>query len=355
MAQHTRMAALMLRRSLAGAAKSAPAVSPSALPRHLPSCCFLASGRRGLNTDATRATPLKTKPPLPGKNSGKFCGTKHDMVHFKASPNQHPLDIKKMNDATPEEVEKYGHRGVPHPIWTEEEVHSVVQTHVEPSTFTDRFALASVKAARWGFDTFSLYRFGKITKNKVLNRAIFLETVAGVPGMTAGMLRHLKSLRSMNHDHGWIHTLLEEAENERMHLLTFIQLKKPDLYFRMCVLAAQGIFMNAFFVAYMISPNFCHRFVGYLEEEAVHTYESILDHIDNGELKEFGKEPAPTIAVDYWRMPADATMRDLFLAVRADEANHRDVNHTFATLPSDAEVSHFFDHMGKPIKKVEAA
>uniref|UniRef100_A0A7S0V1I1 Alternative oxidase n=1 Tax=Hemiselmis tepida TaxID=464990 RepID=A0A7S0V1I1_9CRYP len=326
----------------AGYRSQAPTTSAAVLLRRFPG--------RAINTSAPPPKPLNRKGPEPGKNSGKVSDIKHDMVHFRASPNQHPLDIKKVGDHTPEEVAKYGHRGVPHPIWTEEEVHNVAQTHVEPAGTADRVALAAVKAARWGFDTFSLYRFGKVTKNKVLNRAIFLETVAGVPGMTAGMLRHLKSLRSMDHDHGWIHTLLEEAENERMHLLTFIQLKKPDLYFRTCVLVAQGIFMNAFFVAYLISPHFCHRFVGYLEEEAVHTYESILDHIDHGELTEFGKEPAPTIAIDYWRLAPDANMRDLFLAVRADEANHRDVNHTFASLPPDAEVSHFFDHQGKPIR-----
>jgi len=42
-----------------------------------------------------------------------------------------------------------------------------------------------------------------------------LETVAGVPGMVGAMARHLRSLRTMTRDHGWIHTLLEEAENER--------------------------------------------------------------------------------------------------------------------------------------------
>ena len=109
--------------------------------------------------------------------------------------------------------------------------------------------------------------------------------------------------------------------------------------------------MNAFFFAYMISPNFCHRFVGYLEEEAVHTYNSIRDHIDNGELKEWGSTPAPGIAIDYWRMAPDATMRDMFMAVRADEANHRDVNHTFASLDKDQEISELFDHTGKPVAK----
>jgi hypothetical protein len=57
-------------------------------------------------------------------------------------------------------------------------------------------------------------------------RAIFLETVAGVPGFAGGMIRHLQSLRRMERDQGWIHTLLEEAENERMHLMTFLELRR---------------------------------------------------------------------------------------------------------------------------------
>ena len=74
---------------------------------------------------------------------------------------------------------------------------------------------------------------------KWLRRIVFLETVAGVPGMVGGMLRHLRSLRSMKRDHGWIHTLLEEAENERMHLLTFLQLRQPGILFRSTVILTQ--------------------------------------------------------------------------------------------------------------------
>lgn len=62
---------------------------------------------------------------------------------------------------------------------------------------------------------------------------------AGVPGMVGGMLRHMHSLRGMKRDNGWIHTLLEEAENERMHLLTFLSLRQPGPLFRGAVLLAQ--------------------------------------------------------------------------------------------------------------------
>ena len=161
--------------------------------------------------------------------------------------------------------------------------------------------------------------------------------MAGVPGMTAGMLRHLRSLRNMKRDHGWIHTLLEEAENERMHLLTFIKLKQPSRIFRAMVIAAQGIFMNAFFIAYVVSPRFCHRFVGYLEEEAVKTYTNIVEAIEDGRLKEWQTEVAPEIARSYWHLGEKATMLDMIYAIRADESNHRDVNHIFANLKADAK------------------
>ena len=73
------------------------------------------------------------------------------------------------------------------------------------------------------------------------------------------MVRHLHSLRRMQRDHGWIHTLLEEAENERMHLMTFLQLKRPGPIFRFAVIFTQTIFTAGFFATYLISPKFCHR------------------------------------------------------------------------------------------------
>ena len=40
-----------------------------------------------------------------------------------------------------------------------------------------------------------------------------------------------------------------------------------------------GMFVSLFSLAYLISPRFCHRFVGYLEEEAVRTYTHCLEVI----------------------------------------------------------------------------
>jgi len=154
--------------------------------------------------------------------------------------------------------------------------------------------------------------------------------VAGVPGMIGGMQRHMRSLRTLERDHGWIHHLLQEAENERMHLFFFLNQRNPGIFFRVLIVLAQGIFFHSYFLAYLISPKTCHRFVGYLEEEAVHTYSVLLKCIDEGKLPYWSNMACPEEAIEYYNLPKDAKMRDLILAVRADESCHREVNHHFA-------------------------
>ena len=200
--------------------------------------------------------------------------------------------------------------------------------HHVPHGLSDHFALGFTKVLRWGADTFFAKRYG--------HRAIVLETVAAVPGMVGGTIQHLNSLRRMIDDDGWIRTLMEEAENERMHLMTFIEIAKPTFFERLVVMLAQWIFYVGFFLLYLISSRTAHRVVGYFEEEAVVSYALYLQEIDEGRSPNV---PAPAIAKHYWKMPADATLRDVVLLVQADEAHHRDINHGFASklagLPVD--------------------
>jgi len=191
--------------------------------------------------------------------------------------------------------------------------------HYVPKNFSDRFALAFTKAARFFADTFFAKRYG--------HRAVVLETVAAVPGMVGGALQHLRALRRMEDDNGWIHALLDEAENERMHLMTFIHIAQPTRLERLIILLAQGVFFNGFFLLYLISPRTAHRVVGYFEEEAVYSYTEYLAEIDKGIIPNV---PAPEIAIEYWKLNPDARLRDVIVVVREDELHHRDVNHEFA-------------------------
>ncbi len=191
--------------------------------------------------------------------------------------------------------------------------------HHEPDCLSDRIALGTVKLMRFFADAFFSNRYG--------NRAVVLETVAAVPGMVGGAIQHLNSLRRMKDDDGWIQQLLNEAENERMHLLTFVQIAQPSRLERAMVITAQGVFYNLFFILYLCSSRTAHRIVGYLEEEAVYSYTQYLEGVDNGTYENI---PAPQLAIDYWDLPADALLREVIVAVRADEAGHRDVNHGFA-------------------------
>ena len=219
-----------------------------------------------------------------------------------------------------------------HIIWTKEEMEGVQQTHEVPVETWDKLAFTGTKVVRGFFDVASGYSFGPITEKKLLRRIVFLETVAGIPGMVAGSLRHLKSLRRIESDMGWIQTLLDEAENERMHLLVFREIAQPSLLTKAAVFFSQIIAWNAFFSFYMIAPKACHRFVGYIEEEAVHTYTGAIDLLRAGKLPTWAKKPCPPAGIEYWGLRPEATMEDLLLAVRADEAHHRDVNHMFANI-----------------------
>ena len=197
----------------------------------------------------------------------------------------------------------------------------VLEKHYKPQNFSDRFALAFTKFLRFLADTFFKKKYG--------HRAVVLETVAAVPGMVAGMLLHLKSLRKMQDDKGWIKTLLDEAANERMHLMTFIKIAKPTLLERFIIMIAQFIFIITYLIIYLISQKTAHRIVGYFEEEAVISYSEYLKEIEEGKIENI---KAPEIAINYWNLPLNSRLKDVIEVIRNDEAGHRDVNHNFSDI-----------------------
>lgn len=195
----------------------------------------------------------------------------------------------------------------------------VLQVHHVPTCMNDRIALRVVKTMRFFADRFFAKRYG--------HRAVVLETVAAVPGMVGGLLQHLRAIRHIRDDQGWIKELIDEAENERMHLMTFIKIAQPSRLERTLIMLAQAVFYNLYFFLYLLAPKTAHRVVGYLEEEAVISYSHYLEEIDAGRVENVS---APLSAIKYWNLPSTARLRDVVLVVRADEAHHRDTNHHFA-------------------------
>ena len=201
-----------------------------------------------------------------------------------------------------------------------------LETHHKPENLSDQVALAFTKLLRFFADTFFKKKYG--------HRAVVLETVAAVPGMVGGMLIHLKSLRRIKEDKGWIKTLLDEAENERMHLMTFINIAQPTLFERFLIMFAQFVFIIFYLIVYIISPRTAHRIVGYFEEEAVISYTQYLEEVESGKIENV---KAPKIAIDYWNLPLNSTLKDVIKVVRDDEAGHRDLNHSYANILNNKE------------------
>ena len=96
----------------------------------------------------------------------------------------------------------------------------IMIAHREVKNWSDRAALIAIRILRWSFDLVTGYRHDHavalakkdparavkkyaMTERRYMVRNIFLESVAGVPGMVGGMLRHLHSMRKMKRDNGW--------------------------------------------------------------------------------------------------------------------------------------------------------
>lgn len=191
--------------------------------------------------------------------------------------------------------------------------------HKIPTKVSDYIAESLVKFFRSFADLYFQKRY--------IDRVIIIETVAAIPGIVGGLYQHLFSLRNCVDSGEKIQQLLREAENERQHFLAFTAIKKPNLLDSFLIKFGQAFFFNFYMVFYGLFPKTAHRFVGYLEEEAIISYDVFEQEILKGNIENV---PAPNIAINYWKLPENARLLDLVRAVRADEAQHRDANHKLA-------------------------
>mmetsp|Transcript_98349 Transcript_98349/g.278134 ORF Transcript_98349/g.278134 Transcript_98349/m.278134 type:complete len:353 (-) Transcript_98349:104-1162(-) len=222
-------------------------------------------------------------------------------------------------------------------IWSKEEITQLLadQPHHQPKSVSDHIMRRVMNVLYHSFNFLTGYKHENPSVKSIEWRLIVLESVAGVPGFVGAGFRHFRSLRLLQRDHGWISTLLEEAENERMHLLICLRMFKSTFLTRTVVIGAQFVIAPILTLLYLVHPPAVHRFVGYLEETACATYTNIVQNIEKEGTdlnKAWSPVPAPPIAKSYYRLPSDATFCDTLKCMFADECHHRDVNHTFASM-----------------------
>lgn len=260
--------------------------------------------------------------------------------HFKPNLHtNHPLIPKKGTIEYESLLADHTGRQQNH-IWSREELHEKMTTlyrHV-PQKLSDHVMNKLMYGLYHTFNMITGYNEEDPSVDAIKWRLIVLESVAGVPGFVAAGYRHFRSLRNLESDHGWISTLLEEAENERMHLQITLKMAEASIITRTMVLAAQCMMTPFLMAVYAVHPKSMHRFVGYLEETACHTYVNVITKLNTeGTLlyKGWNSTPAPVIGISYYRLPDDARWSDVLSCMCADETHHRDVNHTFADMDSD--------------------
>ncbi len=191
--------------------------------------------------------------------------------------------------------------------------------HHTPETLSDRFAATAERLLTATVGALFGRRYG--------DQVIVLETIAAVPAMVAASLLHLKCLRQLIDDRGWVRTFMDEAENQRAHLMAFVAIARPSWGERLLIVLGQGIFYNTYFLLSLVSARTAHRLAGYLAERSVQGYSAYLARIESGELE---NRAAPENAVAYWNLPPGAQVSDMIIAMREDEAIHRDIHHAFA-------------------------
>lgn len=244
-------------------------------------------------------------------------------------------------------------------IWSDDELEDVLKTakqHYEPQTIGQHLQYGILRGAYNIFNFVTRFDKSDPTPQSMKIRLILLESIAGVPPFIVAGYRHFRSLRNLSYDGGRIYTHLEEAENERMHLVSCMQVFEAGALMKASVYGAQFVLTPFCWFFCLVSPRSMNRFVGYLEELACETYSTVLSKVNDPSTKLYAawhETSAPPVAIEYWQLPENATWPDVLRYIYADETNHRDINHTFADISVNARNPLIHHHVENFEKSVE--
>lgn len=257
-----------------------------------------------------------------------------------------PVELVE-DDVDPGDHHKYTLRNR---IWTEEELNNALTTskqHRAPGSISQHVVYGFLRSAYNVFNFVTRFDKNDPSPGAMRLRLILLESIAGVPPFVTAGYRHFRSLRNMSYDGGRIYTHLEEAENERMHLISCMQVFQAGPAMKATIYIAQIFTAPIFVTMCLLSPRSLNRFVGYLEELACETYGTVLHKVNDPAKKLYvwNEKPAPPVAIDYWQLDRKATWPDVLRHIYADETMHRDINHCFADISVNARNPLIWHHV----------
>ena len=194
-----------------------------------------------------------------------------------------------------------------------------------PKIFSDFVALYIAKTFRFSAK--------KVFAKYFIYYLLFLETFARSSSAAASQWIHLKCLQKVKYDRDWIKILTNQAENERIHLITIIEIIQPKLFVRLLIIFGQITYQILYLFLYIIFPRTAHRFIGYSREESARDYNNYLEHLENDVSLNIN---ASQISIKHWNLDSKAKLIDVVKLISKDKMNHATINHKVAdTIDED--------------------
>eukprot|EP00887_Chlorella_sp_A99_P000819 scaffold5.g819.t1 len=216
---------------------------------------------------------------------------------------------------------------------TEEYLASIQPSHRNPAAWFEMVAwywhlavaaLVSLLTNTWTTDS--------LTETTATWRMLFFCAAGQAGGAVAALANHASSVLRNRPDNGWVHTCLANAECARVHGGILAMAARPSLPMRVLGLALQVALFFQFLPIYLLSPSVFHAYCGYRAEEQMFNYSQALKLIDTGRFRRWRGAHAPPLALSYYGLAPEASLRDALLRMRADEACIHHVDFTFASL-----------------------